>query len=206
MNFPVSVRPRNSRSWHFVFWVPLLSLLMACGSAAPDKVTESPWKVAIDAERPHLSEYEWEILKDYEVSDAELLDAKQKAEACMHAKGLKYEALWPYGVRGSIPDSMSMEEHERHQNECEIGTMIRVQTYHLYLRQNPNNEDLDQLILTCLKEKGLVERTFTVNDLRDSDNPNYPSKTIQDAPDWVGCEINPVDNPELREYVDSLVH
>lgn len=196
-----------SKFWRTTFLCVGVLLLGACGQPDSAQVdAESPWKAYIDAQREYLTDYEWEILKDYEVTDAELRDAKDKSAACMADKGFEdnYFPFWPYGSREVMPTDVSEAEFDRQLDACVLGTLHRVEMFHREMRMNPNNEDIAELILGCLREHDLIDQSVTAEDLFDPQSLNSPDAAVMMSEDWRRCEFNPIGDPFLDETFDNF--
>lgn len=184
----------------FAAGISVLALILAACAPSSSEVepTESPWKAYIDDLRPQVTDFAWQVLQDYEVTDAELQEARDRAKPCLTDVGIEAHYDYAYGGRYSQPLEMEDAQFDRLLDDCTFSELIRIESVHLQMRKNPNNVDIHDLYARCLIKAGLVDPGVQGNDLRGLSQ--FP-QDIQESAEWRQCLANPLDVPELRDWV-----
>lgn len=102
------------------------------------------------------------ILRDGEVTDAELAEVTEKYRTCLTASGITYDGQdSDGGTRFSFPLSISADDANRDANSCgEESGEDAVAGIYFEVRRNPLHLDENTIMAACLAKKGLVSASY----------------------------------------------
>ena len=137
----------------------ILFALTACGHA--EKV-DTPYKAEFDMYLSWvLTDFERDVLGDYKIEEHEFLEAKQRYLDCLEPHGIT-ASVYPdgtgyvnYPIHISEIDQMS--KYSALDTKCHSHTLSNIGTLYAEIRRNPENRDIQQGILDCAIQKGLLE-------------------------------------------------
>lgn len=151
--------------WLYV--VLLAALVVATSACTADVEVASPYAVQFeDARRDATTQFEIDALADDKISRAEYVEAEQRFVDCIASHGGKVEledqtGYFVYAITGDN------ELYDSVDNQCRQGTNALISPLYVDILMNPNRTDYDELTANCLIDVGLVDRTFTKEDLAD---------------------------------------
>lgn len=145
----------------------LAALVVVTSACTPDVEVASPYAAQFeDARRVATTQFEKDALADDKISRAEYVEAEQRYVDCIASHGAKVEledqtGYFVYAITGDIElyDSVSIQ--------CGQGTHALISPLYVDILMNPNRTDFDELTANCLIDVGLVDRTFTKEDMAD---------------------------------------
>lgn len=122
----------------------------------------------VDPADPYAAEYEQamdgasdfikQVLADHHISDAELAEAQDHLVACLREQGEKPFVSTENGRREvHVPAEAD--------SACSDEWMGTIQERYLTERINPRNDDMNDLVVACMKRLGVVPPEFTGRDL-----------------------------------------
>jgi len=154
--------PRRGSLGAELLLVGVLAGLVSCSSPEPES---SPWESWIEeARRSATTDFEREVLADGKVTDAELGEAFSRFTECMAAQGFTVEQTDYKGVYSGFFVAANGKDPDKAVTACDKGTMLLIEPLYHGMKNNPTGDDSSSRELDCLKERGLVPETFTVED------------------------------------------
>lgn len=174
-------------------YVSLAALFVAvtAGCGGNEQPAEGPWAAEIEEARQQAtSDFERDILNDGEITRAEYDEAIDRYLSCMEDAGVRVGTedmggYYQYSVAGPSSD------YDRHDPDCRRGTIQSIEPVYVAIVRNPNNEDLNELLVRCLKAKGLVPEDFTAQDLREEREAGEVVSYDPEDPAAGDCRANP---------------
>jgi hypothetical protein len=202
VSFPICVRAYISRSIALFLLAGGGLGLTACSlddeSSNPTndvdgKVTfTGPWASEFETYYEGTdSEFGRQALADSRITDQELQEASRLVEDCYTAKGYTVQRD-QYGYAAAAPISGAGDDAFSVMGECEFADG-GVQVLYYQMVVNPNNEDPLVLRAACLVDIGVVDPSFTGQDLEDllaADDANALPWDRTD-PQVQECMLNP---------------
>lgn len=162
----------------------LVLVLAGCGTGGPD---EHPYAAELESARQAAtSDFERDVLADGQVTAAELREAQDLLTACLTDAGYVVEVLPDGGytqestdARPADPDAAAAfdEAMQADHDACAEGSTVLVEPLYRAITANPDNEDLNAAIASCLVRHGVREEGYGVEDLRadlDADRMSGP--------------------------------
>jgi hypothetical protein len=152
----------------FVFsgCVPTTGPRATAASAATSLTAGGPWTEEFrEALRQGVSPYEAAILRDGEVTAAELEDAHHRVRQCLRESGLDIEYDPDGGFElssrdGKYPDDF-FERSDPVLRACEERYDEHVTMLFEETRRNPEKQDEAKITVACLRRSGLVGEDYT---------------------------------------------
>jgi hypothetical protein len=140
------------------------------------------------------SEYERSVLEDGVITPAELADAQSKKRSCLEEAGYRWDieedgtsSLDPISDRAVPPAQMLNGVLQ----ECSRRFDQNVTVLFDEVRRNPQHEDEARIMVSCLRDAGLVDESYAERDWRrDDDRGVYPFSTYDEA--FVDCRLDPL--------------
>jgi len=162
--------------------------------AGSSPVSDAPWADEFASAMSGASDYERSVLEDGVVTPAELVEAQSKKRSCLKDAGYRWDieedgtsSLDPISERAVSPTRMLNGVLQ----ECSRRFDQNVTVLFDEVRRNPQREDEARIMVACLREVGLVDRSYTERDWRrDDDRGVYPFGTSSEA--FVGCRLDPL--------------
>ncbi|XBH20746.1 hypothetical protein V5R04_10970 [Jonesiaceae bacterium BS-20] len=147
--------------------VLLAALVVVTSACTPDVEVASPYAAQFeDARRGATTQFEADALADDKISRAEYVEAEQRFVDCIASHGGKVEledqtGYFTYAITGDI------ELYDSVSDQCGQGANALISPLYVDILMNPNRTDFDELMANCLIDVGLVDRTFTKEDMAD---------------------------------------
>lgn len=141
---------------------------------------------------PNLSDFERAVLSDYQITDAEYQEAKDRFVSCMANLGwvVTYAADDSYSTSAtpgtSHPDPLAVITDGQ---TCEVGTTGWIQPIYLGMRENPQGLTREQQIRACFQKNGVSDGAGLSDDefAQMVDDVNYHAST----PEGILCYQDP---------------
>lgn len=145
----------------------MATLLVVSAACTPNVEEPSPYAAEYEqARKSATTQFELDALEDDKISRAEYVEAEQRFVDCIASHGAKVElqdqtGYFTYAITGDseLYDSVDIQ--------CAQGTHAVISPLYVGILRNPNRTDFDELTANCLIDVGLVDRTFTKDDLED---------------------------------------
>lgn len=156
-----------------------------------------PWAAEFaDAYVSTLSDDAREVLAREDITEFELAQFRQRYGACMEAEGIDYHGFAEDGSHGyTFPDHMSFERADEILDGCAADTGLR-ELGRLYrsIGMNPNNEDLGEITLACLRSWNVVPPGYSLSEWRrDYETHSIPTDGSAEAQGILDrCEADPI--------------
>ncbi|WP_297346659.1 hypothetical protein [uncultured Mobiluncus sp.] len=175
------------------FEISILVLFSACvllaGCASHDNETEGAYSAEIaQLLDGNSSTFVKNVLADGNISDEEAEEARSKYISCLSENGYEAQVSTDqYGIKqvatvGDVP--LQVED------KCSVDTRDVLSLYDR-MRENPQNEDLDDVLAACFVRHDLVPKDFTGKDLKtlQADLPTYSTgdQCDKNAQDYYQC-------------------
>jgi len=148
------------------------------------------------------------VLSDGNITASEVQEAGQRALDCMSAAGVPAVFSFhtdEYGQVGLTSAGDLASSQMAAEADCEFEWSNTVVALYNDTIQNPNNDDLDGLVASCLVRKGLAPEGFTGPDYKRLSETNAmymePSTTEPQDDGEVGDVIALPDNPNAVELL-----
>lgn len=154
--------------------------LAGCSSGAdPAPDVADRWRTEIDALlADDVSALERQVLADYEITDAELAEARDAYARCMSDRGLEADfgdgEGFSYGATQESQDAFrsasadpeaALDQIPTIADACADGTIWDIGLYYREMRSNPEGRSLLELWRECLESAGVDE----IHDLTDQE-------------------------------------
>lgn len=179
-----------------------VACLVGCSASdPPDEVVDSlsltgPW--ASDFQVAHAnakSDYERGVLEDGEVSSSEYEESKNHLRSCVGDAG--YTITWDErggfelgSKNGEYPDDF-FERSDPLLQVCESKWAGSILYLYEQIRRNPKKTDESTLQVTCLRDAGLVDETYTKDQWRrDNEKGTFPFDARSDGA--TRCDLDPL--------------
>lgn len=123
-----------------------------------------------EAQSTGNAEFLLKILEDDVITDQEIIDLNSQHVACMHSKGFPEFGFDPFTGEHLMPQAMldDWDTWMPASDECDqqTGNFIMLATWNT-IRRNPKNIDEDEYFAACLVKLGVVDSSFSGNDMRE---------------------------------------
>jgi hypothetical protein len=151
----VSVDARHRRRWAAVL-LPLLvaPVLIGCSTSS------DPYSAVVEkAARQATSDFERDVFADLRVTPAEYEEAVTRYIRCANDRGVKLTKIpqagyYTYEFPQTAEAGAVLEE-------CVKGTTVLIEPIYVEMITNPNREDIDDLIASCVVRKGLAPTGYS---------------------------------------------
>lgn len=133
------------------------------------------------------------VLADGWVEDAELIEVGAHFKQCLADAGYSDVTLYRDGG-SSIGFSDGQEKDTSVVSErCdEESGFSYAGMFYSAMRRNPLNEDESELAVQCLKENGVVEKSFTADDYNQVTMAENPDEEFLSKPEFQRCMADPL--------------
>lgn len=174
------------------------SLLAACSSGQNESAEpefSGPW--AAEFERAYertTADFAKKVLATGTITDKDMAEAQQSVRQCMEDEGFTDITFNSNGSSSAtLPDDLTQLESDAIRGKClaQVGYDTLEEVYYP-MRINPDNVDFPTLVVDCLKKKGAVEQSYTVQDydLLLQSSEDFPSD-IKDT--VMECNLDPLE-------------
>lgn len=148
------------------------------------------------------SDFEKQVLtkaiKAGKISEADYREANEKYQQCMISKGDQISFSTDQST-GLMQESMNVDGQAYDSDKvnsdsiaCAKGTNLLIRDLYERMNTNPTNSDDIELIVSCLKRKKLVPKSFTKQDyLTESSKTDGSSKLDTSSESFSQCLANP---------------
>ena len=144
------------------------------GCSSPE-AAEGPWADEFEqAIRDAQTQFEKDILADGRITDAEFSEATAKYLDCMESAGVPVEIVGSgAAMTFQTTDNAGFDAHDP---TCQTGTIQLLSPLYVGINQNPNNDDIMQLVADCLVEAGVAPKSYDASALEReiSENSGVP--------------------------------
>jgi hypothetical protein len=176
-------------------------LLGCSGADAPQPSVSplsisGPWASDFQTAYAHAkSDYVRGVLADGEVSAAEYEQSRNHVRSCLADSGLTItwneRGGFELGAKnGQYPDGF-FERSDPILQECETKWAGWIPVMYEQVRRNPQKQDEAALQITCLRNAGLIDETYTKAQWRrDNENDSFPFKRRSGPA--TACELDPL--------------
>jgi hypothetical protein len=143
-----------------------LAMLTACASA-PEREFEGPWGAEFEqAYRAATNPFVKQVLRDGVVTDSEYAEMWERFVACMNDAGFRVFGEAPGGAyRTDMPPGVTPEQAHGAAERCWTSTgEAEIGSLYWWVKQNPDHEDTDKLMVDCLRREGVISEGYGVED------------------------------------------
>jgi hypothetical protein len=171
--------------------VLLIGLLLVVSGCTPQetKPTLAPmWQAQFDSALadPKLSDFQREVLSDYQVTDAEDQEAWDRFSQCMLDQGWDVEVSGDGSFSvGGVPGTENANDPNGVPYDvtdgCQSGTIVHVDEIYRGLRDNPEGKTRYQLIRDCFDAHGVPDGKGLTDDAfaKLIDDPQFKASTVE---------------------------
>jgi hypothetical protein len=134
------------------------------------------------------------VLEDEEVTEQEWAAVIAQFEACVAEAGMQVTEYQESGEYGVEPNSVDLDVANGYLDDCEVTSGERWVSYlRRVMTVNPENADMDGLILACMLRQEALPVSYGVEDYRrDASNGELPYLDRATGPQVLGqCTVDP---------------
>lgn len=144
----------------------LSALLLLAGGCRVDVTPgdiPQPYQVEIDEARAKANDFQFAVLEDGLITDAEFLETQDRYVSCMADRGIEV-------LGGGIGQSFSRVSNPNDilgvtaEFECDNATFGPIEPLFTAMRKNPENQDFLEIFVQCLIDQGVAPAGFTGRD------------------------------------------
>lgn len=185
--------------------IPIVLTLAGCTLSAPVTAdTGSPppetlsqfWRTQFQEvlDDPALTEFERQVLSDFEITDAEYREAQDRFVKCMADQGwevtFRSDGGWSTGaIPGSAADRNGQSVPDQTSDRCENGSVNQIAALYQSIRANPDGLGQADLIRACFEQHGVPDGAGLSDDqfVELIEDPDFHAST----PEGVVCFWDP---------------
>lgn len=143
-----------------------LAMLTACASS-PEPEFDGPWAAEFEQTyRAATNPFVKQVLRDGVVTDSEYAEMWDKFVSCMKDAGFTVYGEQPGGAyQTDMPPGVTPEQAHETAKRCWTSTgEAEIGSLYWWVKQNPDHEDTDKLIVDCLRRAGAISESYGVED------------------------------------------
>lgn len=183
------------RAIHVALAAITLAVLTAC-AGSPQPEFEGPWGAEFEQTyRAATNPFVKHVLRDGVVTDSEYAEMWGKFVACMKDAGFTVFGEQPGGAyQTDMPSGVTPEQAHETAERCWTSTgEAEIGSLYWWVKQNPDHEDIDKVMVDCLRRAGLVSEGYGVEDYaREKVTGEYSfSGGDEDGDAFVACSDDP---------------
>ncbi len=177
-----------------------LAALTAC-TGAPQPEFEGPWAAEFEQTyRSATNPFVQQVLRDGVVTDGEYAEMWEKFVACMKDAGFTVFGEKPGGAyETDMPPGVTPDEAHSAAERCwTITGEAEIGSLYWWVKQNPDREDTDELMVDCLRRAEVLPDGYVVEDYaREKLTGEYSFDTSDESFDaFVACSNDPFEGSE----------
>ena len=171
------------------------ALARASAPSTPERLPAAgPWAQEFGESLALASDYEARVLRDGEISAAELADAQARDRACMRDAGYDLQVADDGTSSLSRIDGTDLPETgfvDSVRRRCAHQFDMSITYLFNEVRRNPEKQDEAKITVACLRKSGLVGRDYTERKWRSENDTGVFSFDEYD-PAAVQCRLDPL--------------
>lgn len=171
------------------------ALARASAPSTPERLPAAgPWAQEFGESLALASDYEARVLRDGEISAAELADAQARDRACMRDAGYDLQVADDGTSSLSRIDGADLPEAgivDSVRRRCAHQFDMSITYLFNEVRRNPEKQDEAKITVACLRKSGLVGRGYTERKWRSENDTGVFSFDEYD-PAAVQCRLDPL--------------
>lgn len=170
-------------------------VVSGCAQTPSVNLDTAIYEVEFEEARAKANDFQFAILKDNKITDAEYLEAQDRYVDCMAGHGFTITAdgigngyTYLYNLEDSNAINVGIE--------CDRSTIGPIESLFFLVRDNPNKENMPDVYARCLVKAGVAPAGFTGSDL----DALQPPGVIIEIP----TATNGSDEPDTLERFPDL--
>lgn len=133
-------------------------VIVLTGCAASEDTPRSPFQADFDQAMTTTTEFQRSVLEDYEITDAEYSEARNRFKTCVENEGYTL-LLEAEGTRMEGIQDGQEAAADAVFTRCQDENLGYVEPFYYELRENPQNEDRMTLLVDCLKRADVLDES-----------------------------------------------
>ena len=139
-------------------------VIVLTGCAAGEDAPRSPFQADFDQAMTTTTEFQRSVLEDYEITDAEYSEARNRFKACVEDEGYTL-LLEADGTRMEGIQDGQEAAADAVFTRCQDENLGFVEPFYYELRENPQNEDRTVLLVDCLQRADVLDESVDADDV-----------------------------------------